>query len=655
MIKLILILLLIHYSLFLLNGKKTKNSNLFCGIFGWFGKTPRKFNKDKFDKLGIFNIERGKTSCGVSLDGELFIGIGEQKIYSDFIKNRDITPKNFPYVLGHTRNASPGMPVTADNAHPFGFGSLNDSETYEFVGVHNGTVYNADDLAEKYNIEKKETRIVINKHNVKTEETRTKIDSEILLEILYNSKNFKVLSEYNGTAALVFINLNEPDSVWVWKGASRQYAYTNADTTEERPLFYYQETPNSLYISSIKDSLLTIGGKKDENVFTFDENTIYKIKQGNVSKAEKIKVSRKNALQREVFGTKSHVNTYHSNRAKSYNQIANSFFSGRNCKVKTDNLLNIHSEVTVRDVSEYGKRPYFHKLRYLRNGHPITGIYTWISGYGFYYLTEHSLDVAKTILETYVGKSFKNGEFELSKKISLSHDFVPFESKFQLEENLHFFIEGVKVKSYLDFGIMFDRKKKYPNFDLSITDLSHCSQHPVCKILKVTPSVNFQDVLFEGKDFTGSIVPLGSEKRYHFEEGRLVFEVPLTLGSYRMGFSTKKTEKDMKEPEKPVEEKSLNIVETNNKALQIHNFPALVADNEDEDYIKQGEKDIEILIDKIEEESSEVLFTVEDLLETIKESGLSEHVRIRTLNFYLKRIENHFHKMTQKDMSEPIE
>lgn len=47
------------------------------------------------------------------------------------------------------------MPVTADNVHPFGFGSLNDSETYEFIGVHNGTVYNADDLAEKYNIEKR--------------------------------------------------------------------------------------------------------------------------------------------------------------------------------------------------------------------------------------------------------------------------------------------------------------------------------------------------------------------------------------------------------------------------------------------------------------------------------------------------------------------
>lgn len=109
---------------------------------------------------------------------------------------------------------------------------------------------------------KKETKILLNKFNVKTEETRTKIDSEILLEILYNSKNFKVLSEYNGTAALVFINLNEPDCVWVWKGASRSYTHANADVTEERPLFYYQETPNSLYISSIEDSLLTIGGKK---------------------------------------------------------------------------------------------------------------------------------------------------------------------------------------------------------------------------------------------------------------------------------------------------------------------------------------------------------------------------------------------------------
>lgn len=654
MIKLILILLLIHYSLFLLNRNKIKNSNLSCGIFGWFGKTPKKFNKDKFDKLGIYNVERGKTSCGVSLDGELFIGIGDQKIYSDFIKNRDITPKEFPYVLGHTRNASPGMPITPDNVHPFGFGSLNDSETYEFIGVHNGTVYNSEKLAEKYKIEKKETKIVINKFNVKTEESRTKIDSEILLEILYNSKNFKVLSEYNGTAALVFINLNEPDAVWVWKGASRTYTYANAESTEERPLFYFQETPNSLYISSIEDSLLTIGGKKDENVFTFDENTIYKIKQGNVSKAEKIKVSRKNALQRESYSTGNTVNNYHTrNKRTEYEKISNSFFNNPNCRIK-DKELNIFNEVPVRDVSEYGKRPYFLKLRYLRNGHPITGIYTWITGYGFYYLTEHSLDVAKTMLKTLVGKSFKNGEFELNKKITLTHDFVPFESDFQIEESVHFFVEGVKLKTNLDFAIFIDKKKKHPNFDLKINDLSHCSQHPVCKILKTAPSVNFQDVLFEGKEFTGSIVPLGSEKRYYFKEGRLVHELPLTIGSYRMGFNKNITKSKIENSEKSVEEKSINIIEKNNEALQINNFPALIPNNDDEDYIKQCEKDIEILIDKIEEESSEALIIIEDLLETIKESGLSEHMKIRKLNFYLSKIEKSFHKLTETPTSELI-
>lgn len=649
MINLILILLLIHYSLFLLSRNRFKNSNLNCGIFGWFGKTPTKFNKDKFDKLGIYNVERGKTSCGISVDGELFIGIGTEKIYSDFIKNRDITPKQFPYVLGHTRNASPGMPVTADNVHPFGFGSLNNSETYEFIGVHNGTVYNSKELAEKYNVEQKETKVVFNQFNVKTEETRSKIDSELLLEILYNSKNFKALSEYNGTAALVFINLNEPDSVWVWKGASRNYTNAASPIVEERPLFYFQETQNSLYISSIEDSLLTIGGKKDENTFSFAENTIYKIKNGNVSKAELIRVSRKEALQKESFNNfndydevNMYYDAYKKRQSQSRNFMSNCYRNNQGCKIKTDNTLNIFSEKLVRDVSEYGKRPYFFKLRYLRNGHPVEGIFTWISGYGFFDLASGSFNDAENTLKTYVGKSFKNGNFELNKKITLIDDFVPFESDFNIGENIHFFVEGVKVKTHTDFAVLLAKKRKYPLFELNVRELSHCSEHPVCRISKVTPSVNFQDVMYEGVDFTGSIVPLGSEKRYRFNDGKLVEEVPLLLGSYRMGFHNK-----------PVKEESVEIVEPGPKPVTVTTFPALV--NDDEDYNKQGERDVELLIDKIEEESSEVLITVEDLLETIKESGLSEHVKIKKLNFYLKAIENRFHKLTETPTFKVVE
>ena len=90
-IKIILILLFVHYlQLYIV---KPKHNKLYCGIFAWSGKDPKKFNKDKFDKLGIFNIERGKDSCGISFDGEVYYGINTEKLYSNFIVNIAQNPK----------------------------------------------------------------------------------------------------------------------------------------------------------------------------------------------------------------------------------------------------------------------------------------------------------------------------------------------------------------------------------------------------------------------------------------------------------------------------------------------------------------------------------------------------------------------------------
>ena len=277
-----------------------------CGIFAWSGKDPKKFNKDKFDKLGIFNIDRGKDSCGVSFDGEVYYGLNTEKLYSKFIVNREIKPLKYPVVIGHTRQASVGNIVNERNAHPFGFGN-NSEGNYEFVGCHNGTLYNHKDLASTFKIDTTETIKVQSDHNPNGfhESFRQKIDSEILLEIIYKTKNFKVLSQYNGAAALVFTNTNEPNVIYVWKGASKWYDYTNYHVEEERPLFYYKETKNSLYISSIQESLETIGGVANVNLFTFSPNTIYKITDGDVEHAEKTKVSRNDAFQKENINTYS--------------------------------------------------------------------------------------------------------------------------------------------------------------------------------------------------------------------------------------------------------------------------------------------------------------------------------------------------------------
>ena len=54
-VKIILFLLFVKCLQWLLT-KPKKHNMLFCGIYGWSGKDPKKFNKDKFDKLEFFQF-----------------------------------------------------------------------------------------------------------------------------------------------------------------------------------------------------------------------------------------------------------------------------------------------------------------------------------------------------------------------------------------------------------------------------------------------------------------------------------------------------------------------------------------------------------------------------------------------------------------------
>ena len=548
-INIFLIILLIHYVYVIIF--KPKFNTLNCGIFGWAGKNVKNFNKDKVDKLGFFNVERGKSSCGISYDGDVFIGMNSRKLYYDFIVDENIILEKYPVFIGHTRQASVGTTVTIHNAHPFAFG-LTDKGDYEFIGCHNGTLYNKEELANTFTVDLlanyKEYNHVKKEDEIKN---REKIDSEILLECIYKSKNFKVLSDYLGGAALMFTNTNEPNVVYLFKGKSKMHSYSK-DETEERPLYVYIENKNSMYVSSIENALRTIGGN-DDNIIDIECNVVYKIINGDFLNAEKINISRKNAQQTsrplnnkscvhhhgypvDFFDDDYYGDVFDNKTVNTNVKFTNNLLPPVKSNLNISNIqskLNIYNEKTIMSQKDYRSSIYFHKLRFCRNGHPITGIYTFILGFGYYHLSE-SIKRAEELFWNYLDKPFDKSTGQFVDIITNENCIIPFRSENVLEPTLFYFVEGIHVRTALDYSVAYSKWTKLDkNQWLNYVDMSLISTHPVINISVKNKEDDSQHVIFNSIIYSGTIVPLGSDKKYTFEKGNLIKE---EISSYYKNF-----------------------------------------------------------------------------------------------------------------------
>src|SRR5690606_32910090 len=72
--------------------------------------------------------------------------------------------------------------------------------------------------------------------------------------------------------------------------------------------------------------------------------------------------------------------------------------------------LNIYDDTPVHNQNDYKGRIYFNKLRYWKNGHLITGIYTWVNEIGYYYLAD-DIDTAYEVLEGLKGRLVVGNDF----------------------------------------------------------------------------------------------------------------------------------------------------------------------------------------------------------------------------------------------------
>jgi len=498
-----------------------------CGIFGQATNSPKKIDEAKIKILGIFNESRGRSSCGITYDAELYHGMDKDKLFSDFIKQRNFKPRTIPVVFGHTRQASNGA-INEFNCHPFGFGQNKANDGYKFIMCHNGTLYNHKDLASDFGVS--ETEKYTNSYNV--EITRYKIDSEILGEILYTSKNLKVLSKYTGRAALVWTDTDKPNVVYLWSGKSKpRYNDDVSKAEEERPLNVWIENKNSFFFSSLPDPLYAIGGT-EKNVFQIDYNTVYVVTDGNFAAAKKILISRRDNFHMEYYGSYGRDNHITNGYANSRNTTTSTIpqrhhaFSELN---KEDKALiqlplpiinNIYDDRQIKNQNDYNGRVYTKQLRFWQNGHTIQGIHIFIPDYGYYYLGDTELDAVERVIK-YTGIQFVDGDFDTHLKAQPGAGKVLFSDVNDVPK-FYYFIEGVPVELSADYKRCLELKRTlskgvYLDYKL----LSSCSLVPVVQVDWTMKSVKEQGIMKDGELFSGMVDFLGFEKLYHIKDGNL--------------------------------------------------------------------------------------------------------------------------------------
>lgn len=265
-----------------------------CGLAGIISTDKTKFNKDHFNILGTLNDERGGDSCGIFIDGEVNYGVGKTALFRNFTISTKY-PKSASIALLHCRKASFGYPVNLRQAQPI---IIKENDEIKFVLMHNGTISNINELANKY---------------IPKESIFGLSDSQILARIIYKC-GYDVLKKYTGCAVLIMVDYREKTpKVLIFKGNS---CYNEVNSEYERPL-YYMINNGKFYFSSIFCSLHCINGNK--TIYHFPSNKLCQIKNNTIITIKNIDRTKLKKKSTTVYNYKL-ANNYTYPNTVVYNQ-----------------------------------------------------------------------------------------------------------------------------------------------------------------------------------------------------------------------------------------------------------------------------------------------------------------------------------------------
>ena len=225
-----------------------------CGLYGYITSLNKndslltenqKLQKQRvLEGLMVANVSRGSDSTGIAtFDSFKKMGLVKDIIpATDFVGCQGCQAKlraNPQLIIGHTRQATTGN-VTARNAHPFKWGKI--------VGAHNGIVSNHLEIDKK-----------------------VEVDSEVIFKLLNKEKNNfqKVFKRLSGSFAIVWVNLDEPNSVYLIR---QDNPLSVAVVPSLKTLFWASEP-----LALITAITAVLGGQVAYELFNLKSEYVYKI------------------------------------------------------------------------------------------------------------------------------------------------------------------------------------------------------------------------------------------------------------------------------------------------------------------------------------------------------------------------------------------
>jgi len=310
LIQSIFLLQIICYLLLSIFFKPNRSGKVYCGIFAFNG--PTKLSEalchmvlNNIKMLGLYNDERGGDNAGIVINNKILHTTSFESKFKTLLDKNHIdilNPELSTVIIGHSRKGSVGG-KGHENAHPFKIYN-NDKDVdvnWYMTGVHNGTIENWQTILKNFNLDPKEF----------------KNDSKTMLKILSRQRNlkknkkFNVLEKYKGAGVFIWYFQDEPDAMYVFKGARKRYK-TSLNFEEERPLYFYEcPITGGIYFSSIKESLQAIAINKND-VKNLDTNIVFKIKQGKLIEGESIEIDRSEMYE---FGSTTPYSSNYESRA----------------------------------------------------------------------------------------------------------------------------------------------------------------------------------------------------------------------------------------------------------------------------------------------------------------------------------------------------